>query len=126
MFAQSLFLRGPGVLGNAGQLGGRNILSVPARTLPIMATYNRPATVIRADGTEFPVTANLTSFVGGLRPDWGGRLSAAPAELKGLLNVGQARLRLENGNEATIRLADTSTAAVFGYLAITSEGDAPF
>jgi hypothetical protein len=91
-----------------------------------MATYNRLATVIRADGTEFPVTANLTSFTGGLRPDWGGRLSATPTELKGLLNEDQARLRLENGNEATIHLADTSTAAVFGYLAITSEGDAPF
>lgn len=91
-----------------------------------MATYNRPATLIRADGMEFPVTANLTSFMGGLRPDWGGRLSATPTELKGLLNEDQARLRLENGNEATIHLADTSTAAVFGYLAITSEGDAPF
>jgi len=81
-----------------------------------MATYNRPATVIRDDGTEFPVTANLTSSIGGLRPDWGGRLSATPTELKGLLNEDQARLRLENGNEATIHLADTSTAAVFGYL----------
>jgi hypothetical protein len=94
--------------------------------LSIMGTYNRPATVIRADGTEFPVTANLTSFLGGLRPDWGGRLSATPASLKGLLNENQARLRLEDGKEATIRLSDTSTAAVFGYLAITNEGDAPF
>jgi hypothetical protein len=101
-------------------------LSDPPRILPIMATYNRPATVIRADGTEFPVTANLTSFTGGLRPDWGGRLSATPTELKGLLNENQAQLRLENGNEAIIHLADTSTAAVFGYLAITSEGHAPF
>jgi hypothetical protein len=91
-----------------------------------MATYNRPATVIRDDGTEFPVTANLTSFIAGLRPDWGGKLSATPTELKGLLNENQARLRLENGNEATIHLPDTSTAAIFGYLAITSEGHAPF
>jgi hypothetical protein len=91
-----------------------------------MATYNRPATVIRADGTEFPVTANLTSFTNGLRPGWGGTLNATPAELKGLLNGHRARLRLETGYEAIIHLADTSTAAVFGYLAITSEGDVPF
>lgn len=101
-------------------------MSDPPGTLSIMATYNRPATVIRADGTEFPATSNLTSFSGGLRPDWSGRLSAAPTELKGLLNEDQARLRLENGNEATIHLADTSTATVFDYLAITSEGNAPF
>ena len=91
-----------------------------------MATYNRLATVIRADGTEFPVTANLTSFTSGLRPDWGGTLNATPTELKGLLNEAQARLRLDTGNEAIIHLTDMSTAAVFGYLAITSEGEAPF
>ena len=97
-----------------------------ARSLRIMATYNRPATVIRADGVEFPVTADLTSFMGGLRPDWGGRLTATPEGLKGLLNGGQALLRLENGNEAVIHLTDTSAAAVFGYVAISSEGEAPF
>ncbi len=91
-----------------------------------MATYNRPATVIRADGAEFPVTADLTSFPAGARPDWGGRLTAAPDGLKGLLDEDRARLRLENGNEAVIHFTDTSAAAVFGYLAITTEGEAPF
>jgi hypothetical protein len=91
-----------------------------------MATYNRPATVIRADGTQFPVTANLTSFAHGIRPDWGGTLNATPTELKGLLNESVARIRLDDGTEAAIHLTDTSTAAVFGYLAITSEGEAPF
>ncbi len=91
-----------------------------------MATYNRPATVIRADGTQFHVTANLTSFAHGIHPDWGGTLNASPTELKGLLNESEARLRLDNGAESVIYLTDTSTAAVFGYLAITSKEDAPF
>lgn len=91
-----------------------------------MASYSNSATVIREDGMEFPVTANLRAFKSGLRSDWSGRLSATPAALEGLLNTQGGRLRLADGTEAPVHFTDTSTVAVFGYLDVTGEGEPPF
>lgn len=89
-------------------------------------TYSDPAILIREDGSEIPVTANLRNMMNGLHTDWDGVLSAAPQHLVVLANETNGRLRLNDGREGAFVCLDPSTWITAGRANIYGNGDAPF
>ena len=91
-----------------------------------MTTFSSEAVLIREDGTEIPVTVNLSSYRNGLRTDWGGTVTPAPDGLREMLNLAKARLRLPDGTEAEFLRPDTSDWVGTNRLSISGQGEAPF
>jgi hypothetical protein len=91
-----------------------------------MATYSSEAVLICEDGTEIPVTVNLSSYRTGLRTDWGGTVIAAPDGLREMLNLAKGRLRLPDGTEAEFLRPDTSDWVGTDRLSISGQDEPPF
>jgi hypothetical protein len=88
--------------------------------------YNGPAHLIRDDGSEIPVTANLRAFTGGPRTGWSGVLTAAPQHHVVLANTDHGRLRLKDGGDESFVCIDPSTWVTAGQTEIHGNNEAPF
>jgi hypothetical protein len=91
-----------------------------------MNTYSREALVIREDGTEISVTADLASYRNGLRTDWGGTLIVAPDGLQEMVNFTEGRIRFPDGQEAAFLRPDISDGAHTNRVSIIGQDEAPF
>lgn len=91
-----------------------------------MTTYRGKALLICEDGTEIPVTVSLSSYRTGLRTDWGGTVTAAPDDLRKMLNPAKGRLRLPDGTEAEFLRPDTSDWVGTDRLSISGQAEPPF
>ena len=108
-------------------MSGKEPMSDPSFTLTRMSAYNGRAAIITDDGTEVPVTANLSTRRNGLFTDWGGRLTPTSADgLQRVKTQSEGRLRLPDGREAQFLRPDTSDWVVGGGMAIIGQHEVPF
>jgi len=91
-----------------------------------MNAYNGQARIVGNNGTDVPVTANLTSYPDGLRTSWGGTLTPAPDGLPRLANLTEGRLQLPGGTEAEFLRPDTSDWVSTQQLKIIGQHSPPF
>ncbi len=90
-------------------------------------TYSGTATLIREDGSEIAVTAELRTSANGLRTDWGGTIAAAPQHRVVLANETSGRLRLKDGREGAFARPEPSTWVTEGRARVQgSDGEVPF
>jgi len=91
-----------------------------------MNTYNGKVLIVREDGTEISVTADLSIYHDGLRTGWNGTLTAAPDGLQEVANLAEGRLRFPDGQEAQFLRPDISDWVGTNQLSIIGQDEAPF
>jgi hypothetical protein len=91
-----------------------------------MSSHEGQALIITEDDAKVTVIANLSGYQHGLRSGWGGTLAPSSDDLRQLLNLTSARLRLPEGTEAAFLRPETSDWVSTKRLTIIDQGEAPF